>query len=110
MILATAKTLGFVDSNPLSDPRKLTQYTSLPPTYTMPLPITDTIAEIKRTQNENRRLKREREEINEVAKKQRVEIRRLKRLLETAVKMVPPNVRDDKFFVEVDNAIYKEEL
>jgi hypothetical protein len=76
----------------------------------MPVAITDTIAEIKRVQNENRRLIRERAEINETAKKQRVQIRRLKKLLEDALTKIPQSVRDDKFFIAVDDAIHDKEL
>ena len=73
-------------------------------------PITDTIAELKRLQNNNRKLKSERETINEIAKKQRVEIRRLKRLLDDAIKLIPHDVRADKFFESADNAIQAKEL
>lgn len=76
----------------------------------MPVAITDTIAEIKRVQNENRRLTRERSEINETAKKQRVQIRRLKKLLEEALTKIPQSHRDDKFFLAVDDAIHGKEL
>jgi hypothetical protein len=71
--------------------------------------MTDTIAEIKRVKNENKRLIRERGEINDIAKKQRVEIKHLKRLLQHAIKLIPQTVRDDKFFIEADEAIYKKE-
>lgn len=72
-------------------------------------PITDTIAELKRLQNRNRKLEAEREEINETAKKQRVEIRRLKRLLQEAIALIPHNVRADKFFENADDAIQAKE-
>lgn len=74
------------------------------------LPITDTIAEIKRVQNANKRLTREKSEINEIAKKQRVEIRRLKRLLDQAIKLIPHDVRADKFFESADDAIQAKDL
>lgn len=73
-------------------------------------PITDTIAELKRLQNRNKKLEAERGEINETAKKQRVEIRRLKRLLQDAINLIPQDVRADKFFESADDAIQAKEL
>ena len=57
-----------------------------------------------------RRAERERAELNEVAKRQRVEIKRLKRLLEQAQNYIPPDVRNDKLFEEIDEALHKPEL
>ena len=73
-------------------------------------PITDTIAELKRLQNNNRKLRTEREAINEIAKKQRVEIRRLKRLLQDAINLIPHDVRADKFYESADAAVHAKEL
>lgn len=74
------------------------------------LTIEETIQVVKRTQAEARAAKADFARINAVAKKQRVEIRRLKRLLEQVLALVPPTVRADKLFEEIDGAIYKEEL
>jgi methylphosphotriester-DNA--protein-cysteine methyltransferase len=71
--------------------------------------IEDTIKVVKDATHALRRVKRERDEINETAKKQRVEIRRLKRLLKATLDLVPQTVRADKLFVEIDEALHKEE-
>lgn len=72
--------------------------------------IEDPVKVVKRAQNAARRAEEERKAINETAKKQRVEIRRLKRLLGEALKLIPSDVRADKFFEEVDTALHKEEI
>lgn len=72
--------------------------------------IEDTIKVVKDATHALRRVKRERDTINETAKKQRVEIRRLKRLLKATLDLVPQTVRADKLFVEIDEALHKGEL
>lgn len=74
------------------------------------LSITDTVTELRRLTTLNRKLSRERDEINDVAKTQRVEIRRLKKLLDEAVKMIPSGVHNDKFFEQADTATHKDEI
>jgi len=74
--------------------------------------ITDAISEVKRMRAVVRRAEKERKEINDVAKKQRAEIRRLKRLLKEAYDRIPMffDKRNDKLFDDIDAALYKEEL
>ena len=72
--------------------------------------IENAVSVVKRAQAAEARAKREREAINEVAKKQRVERRRLKRALEKAISYIPTSVRDDQFFEESDNLINKDEI
>jgi hypothetical protein len=71
--------------------------------------IEEQVKVTKRALNAAKTAKAERDKINEVAKKQRVEIRRFKRLLGEAVKLIPSDVRADKLFVEIDAALYAEE-
>jgi len=65
---------------------------------------------LKNAQRARRKAELEREQLNEVAKRQRVEIKRLKRLLEQAQNYIPPDVRNDKLFEEIDEALHKPEL
>ena len=74
--------------------------------------IIDAIKVTKRAQAAQRKAEAEREKINEIAKKQRVEIRKLKRLLKAAYDRIPNFVdaRNDKLYEEIDDALYKDEL
>ena len=65
---------------------------------------------LKNAQRARRKAELEREQLNEVAKRQRVEIKRLKRLLEQAQSYIPSAVRNDKFFEEIDEALHKPEI
>jgi len=65
---------------------------------------------LKNAQRARRKAELEREQLNEVAKRQRVEIKRLKRLLEQAQNYIPSAVRNDKFFEEIDEALHKPEI
>jgi hypothetical protein len=73
--------------------------------------ISDTLAEIKRANNAAKRAKAERDELNEIAKKQRVEIRRLKTLLEKAYHLIPNYSHgvNDKIIEQIDAALHTEE-
>lgn len=75
-----------------------------------PFEISQAVTDVKRAQAAKRRAEKEKAEINEVAKQQRVIIRRLKRLLEEAMKLIPATVRADKFYEEVDRELHREEL
>lgn len=72
--------------------------------------IEESIQVVKRAQAAERKAKRERDEINELARKQRVQIRKLKRFLREALDLVPDTVRADKLFEEADALILGEEL
>ena len=72
--------------------------------------IEDSVKVVKRAQAAEALAKRERDKINETAKQQRIEIRRLKRLLEEAMKLIPSTVRADKLFEEIDDVLHKDEL
>lgn len=75
-------------------------------------PITDTIAELKRMGARVRRAERERNEINEIAKKQRAKIRKLRRLLLEAYKLIPNRSfgrEGDKLIEVIDAEVYAPE-
>ena len=72
--------------------------------------IEDSVSIVKKANAAKRKAEAEKKVLNDLAKEQRVEIRRLKRLLAKAVDMLDKSIRDDKFFEEVDLVLHKEEL